>query len=134
MLTPAFQREGAGLYEHGVNHPLGAIHYKEKKNAENRDVVVRDDDVLGPGCAGVCADGRRRGWRDQLGGNHFWFRDRHRCWVGGAGPGRAASAACEALGRNPAARAGIQVALILGLAFIESLVLFTLVIIFVKVA
>jgi F-type H+-transporting ATPase subunit c len=50
------------------------------------------------------------------------------------GQGRAASAACEALGRNPAARAGIQVALILGLAFIESLVLFTLVIIFVKVA
>ncbi len=49
------------------------------------------------------------------------------------GQGRVASAACEALGRNPAARAGIQVALILGLAFIESLVLFTLVIIFVKV-
>ncbi|MGB8013090.1 MAG: ATP synthase F0 subunit C [Terriglobales bacterium] len=48
--------------------------------------------------------------------------------------GRTASAACEALGRNPAARSGIQVALILGLAFIESLVLFTLVIIFVKVA
>jgi F-type H+-transporting ATPase subunit c len=38
------------------------------------------------------------------------------------------------LGRNPAARPGIMVALILGLAFIESLVLFTLVIIFVKVA
>ena len=50
------------------------------------------------------------------------------------GQGKAASSACEALGRNPAARAGIQVALILGLAFIESLVLFTLVIIFVKVA
>jgi F-type H+-transporting ATPase subunit c len=49
------------------------------------------------------------------------------------GQGRVASAACEALGRNPAARAGIQVALILGLAFIESLVLFALVIIFVKV-
>src|SRR6201981_920867 len=49
------------------------------------------------------------------------------------GQGRAAAAACEALGRNPAARTGIQVALILGLAFIESLVLFTLVIIFVKV-
>jgi hypothetical protein len=36
--------------------------------------------------------------------------------------------------RNPAARSFIQLALILGLAFIESLVLFTLVIIFVKVA
>jgi F-type H+-transporting ATPase subunit c len=49
------------------------------------------------------------------------------------GQGKVASAACEALGRNPAARPGIQLALILGLAFIESLVLFALVIIFVKV-
>ena len=50
------------------------------------------------------------------------------------GQGRVASSACEALARNPAARPGIQLSLILGLAFIESLVLFTLVIIFVKVA
>jgi F-type H+-transporting ATPase subunit c len=49
------------------------------------------------------------------------------------GQGRVASAACESLARNPAARPGIQLALILGLAFIESLVLFTLVIVFVKV-
>ena len=54
---------------------------------------------------------------------------------GGAfGQGRVAAAACEGMARNPAARPGIQLALILGLAFIESLVLFTLVIIFVKVA
>ena len=37
---------------------------------------------------------------------------------------KVASAACEGLARNPAARPGIQLALILGLAFIESLVLF----------
>jgi len=49
------------------------------------------------------------------------------------GQGRVASAACEGMARNPAARPGIQLALILGLAFIESLVLFTLLIIFVKV-
>ena len=49
------------------------------------------------------------------------------------GQGRVAGSACESLARNPAARPGIQLALILGLAFIESLVLFTLVIIFVKV-
>ena len=49
------------------------------------------------------------------------------------GQARVAAAACEALGRNPAARPGIMVALILGLAFIESLVLYVLVIIFVKV-
>jgi len=49
------------------------------------------------------------------------------------GQSRVASSACEGLARNPGARPGIQLALILGLAFIESLVLFTLVIIFVKV-
>ena len=49
------------------------------------------------------------------------------------GQGKVASAACEALGRNPAARPGIQIAMLLGLAFIESLVLFTFVIIFLKV-
>ena len=49
------------------------------------------------------------------------------------GQGKVGAAACEAMARNPAARSFIQLALILGLAFIESLVLFTLVIIFVKV-
>jgi F-type H+-transporting ATPase subunit c len=50
------------------------------------------------------------------------------------GQGKVGAAAWEAMARNPAARSFIQLALILGLAFIESLVLFTLVIIFVKVA
>ena len=49
------------------------------------------------------------------------------------GQGRVGGSACEAMARNPAARPAVQLALILGLAFIESLVLFTLVIIFVKV-
>jgi F-type H+-transporting ATPase subunit c len=49
------------------------------------------------------------------------------------GQGKVGAAACEGMARNPAARPGIQLALILGLAFIESLVLFALVIIFAKV-
>jgi F-type H+-transporting ATPase subunit c len=53
--------------------------------------------------------------------------------LAGLGQGKVGAAACEAMARNPAARPAIQVALILGLAFIESLVLFTLVIIFAKV-
>jgi F-type H+-transporting ATPase subunit c len=48
------------------------------------------------------------------------------------GQGKATAAATEALARNPGARAGIQFALILGLALIESLALYTLVIIFAK--
>ena len=49
------------------------------------------------------------------------------------GQGRVGAAACEGMARNPAARPAIQLALILSLAFIESLVLFALVIIFAKV-
>ena len=48
----------------------------------------------------------------------------------GLGQGRATASATEALARNPGARAGIQLLLVLGLAFIESLTLFTLVIVF----
>ncbi|MDQ1387786.1 MAG: F-type H+-transporting ATPase subunit c [Acidobacteriaceae bacterium] len=47
--------------------------------------------------------------------------------------GKATASAAESLARNPAARPGIQLALILGLALIESLALYTLVIIFAKV-
>jgi F-type H+-transporting ATPase subunit c len=51
----------------------------------------------------------------------------------GLGQAKATAAAAEALARNPAARPGIKLALILGLALIESLALYTLVIIFLKV-
>jgi F-type H+-transporting ATPase subunit c len=51
----------------------------------------------------------------------------------GLGQGKATASATEALARNPGARPGIFIFLILGLAFIESLSLFTLLIIFAKV-
>ena len=51
----------------------------------------------------------------------------------GIGQGRAVGSSTEALARNPGARPGIFIFLILGLAFIESLALFTFVIIFIKV-
>jgi F-type H+-transporting ATPase subunit c len=50
----------------------------------------------------------------------------------GMGQGRAVGAAVEALARNPGTRAGIMLFLVLGLAFIESLTLFTMVIVFAK--
>ena len=52
--------------------------------------------------------------------------------LAGIGQGRVAAAVAEALARNPGARAGIQVALFIGLAFIESLVLFAWVMIFIR--
>ena len=48
----------------------------------------------------------------------------------GIGQGKAAASSAEALARNPGARPGIFLFLILGLAFIESLALYTFVIIF----
>ncbi|HZP06666.1 MAG TPA: ATP synthase F0 subunit C [Terracidiphilus sp.] len=50
----------------------------------------------------------------------------------GLGQGRAVASATEALARNPGTRAGIMLFLVLGLAFIESLTLFTMVIVFAK--
>jgi F-type H+-transporting ATPase subunit c len=50
----------------------------------------------------------------------------------GMGQGKAVGSAVEALARNPGTRPGIMLFLVLGLAFIESLTLFTMVIIFVK--
>ena len=44
----------------------------------------------------------------------------------GIGQGRATASAAEAMARNPGAIAAIRVALILGLALIESLALYTL--------
>jgi F-type H+-transporting ATPase subunit c len=52
--------------------------------------------------------------------------------LAGLGQGRVAGSVAEALARNPGARAGIQLALFIGLAFIESLVLFAFVMIFIS--
>jgi len=47
---------------------------------------------------------------------------------------RAISAACEGVARNPGAGPRLQVMMLIGLVFIETLVLFTLAVIFLKVA
>lgn len=51
----------------------------------------------------------------------------------GMGQGRVGAAACEGIARNPAAAGVIRAAMILGLVFVETLVLFTLLVVFVKV-
>lgn len=48
----------------------------------------------------------------------------------GIGQGNAVSGAAQAMARNPGAMAGIRFALILGLVLIESLALYTLVIVY----
>ena len=54
--------------------------------------------------------------------------------LAGLGQGRVAAAVAEGIARNPSARAGIQLALFIGLAFIESLVLFAFVLLFLRTA
>jgi F-type H+-transporting ATPase subunit c len=54
--------------------------------------------------------------------------------VCGLAQAKAVAAAAEGMARNPGASAAIRFALLLGLVLIESLALYTLVIIFVKVA
>jgi F-type H+-transporting ATPase subunit c len=51
----------------------------------------------------------------------------------GLGQGKAIASATESVARNPGATASIQLLLILGLAFIESLTLFTFAMIFIRI-
>lgn len=51
-------------------------------------------------------------------------------FAGAFGQAKAIAAACTSMGRNPGAAGAIRLALILGLAFIESLVLYAFVIAF----
>lgn len=52
---------------------------------------------------------------------------------GGLGQGRATAAACESTARNPGAAGPIRNAFIIGVALIESLVLYVLVIVLIKI-
>jgi F-type H+-transporting ATPase subunit c len=52
----------------------------------------------------------------------------------GLAQGKAVSSAVEGMARNPSAAGAIRLALIIGLALIESLALYTLLIVFLKVA
>jgi F-type H+-transporting ATPase subunit c len=52
----------------------------------------------------------------------------------GLGQGRAVGSTTEALARNPGTRAGLLMFMLIGLAFIESLTLFTFAMIIIKVS
>ena len=51
----------------------------------------------------------------------------------GLAQGKAVASAVEGMARNPGAAKAIQLAMLIGLAFIESLALYTLLIVFMKV-
>lgn len=54
-------------------------------------------------------------------------------WGGAIGQGKAISSACEGMARNPGAAGPIRITLLLGLAFIESIVIYALLIAIISV-
>lgn len=77
-------------------------------------------------------------------GNGFWNKDSIKIFTAGfamafasafcgIAQGIGISAACKGASRNPAIAGKLQMMMIIGLVFIESLVLYTLLIVFVKV-
>jgi F-type H+-transporting ATPase subunit c len=51
----------------------------------------------------------------------------------GLAQGKAIAAACEGIARNPGAAGAIRITMIIGLALIESLALYVLVVVFAKI-
>lgn len=52
-------------------------------------------------------------------------------FAGAFGQGKAIAAACTSMGRNPGAAGPVRITMIIGVAFIESLVIYTLLIAFI---
>jgi F-type H+-transporting ATPase subunit c len=119
-----FQRE-AGCTVSG-NHPLAAIHEEAvmKKAAIVMMVAFIAVMVLAP--AAMAQEGATSGGGKALGALAVAIGMGAAAFGCGLGQGRIASAACEGMARNPGAAGPIRAAMILGLVFVETLVLFTL--------
>jgi F-type H+-transporting ATPase subunit c len=126
------KREGASTVS--LNHPLAAILKKQGERMRKLQYLFMTLSVLFMAVPAFAQTGGDAG-----GTGHGLVAIAAGLGMGiaaglcGLGQGRATASATEALARNPGARAGILLLLTLGLAFMESLSLFTLVIIFVKV-
>jgi F-type H+-transporting ATPase subunit c len=122
------EREGASLVS--LNHPLTINLVKQEKQMRKLQYLLMTLSVLfcavpafadgGAGVVNLAPIGVGIGLALAAG-------------LCGLGQGKATASAVEALARNPGARPGIFIFLMLGLAFIESLTLFTLVIIYLKI-
>jgi len=77
-----------------------------------------------PGVGGAAAGGN---WAKFLGAA---FAIGFAAAAGAIGQGRGITAACESMGRNPGAAGPIRITMIIGLALIESLVIYSLIIAF----
>jgi F-type H+-transporting ATPase subunit c len=81
-----------------------------------------------PGAAGAAAGAV---WRDVGKFAAAAFAIGFAAFAGAFGQARAVASACTSMGRNPGAAGPVRITLLLGLAFIESLVIYSLVISFI---
>ena len=129
--TNAVQREGASTVS--INHPLAAYFGRTEsyimRKLQYLFMFLSAMLLATPAFAQAASGDMSRQWVP-LGAGLGMAIASGLC---GIGQGKATASATEALARNPGARPGIFLFLILGLAFIESLALYTFVIIFVVV-
>jgi F-type H+-transporting ATPase subunit c len=93
-----------------------------------RSLILIGMAVLGWPAAALAADGAGGGWVGPFAVVAAGLGMAIASGLCGLGQGRAVAAAVEAMGRQPGAAARIQVAMIIGLALIESLAIYMLVI------
>jgi F-type H+-transporting ATPase subunit c len=115
------------------NHLLAAIHKEEvMKKWTMALVILLAVMIVAPAAFAQESAGAAAGSKGLL-GIAAGFGMALAAFGGALGQGRIVSAACEGMARNPGAAGAIRAAMILGIVFVETLALFTLVIIFVKI-
>jgi F-type H+-transporting ATPase subunit c len=125
------KREGASTVS--LNHPLAVIPKKQGERMRKLQYLFMTLSVLFLAVPAFAQTGGDGGMGVGLSSIAAGLGMGLAAGLCGLGQGRATASATEALARNPGARAGILLLLTLGLAFMESLSLFTLVIIFTRV-
>jgi F-type H+-transporting ATPase subunit c len=125
------KREGASTVS--LNHPLAAIYWKQGERMRTLQYLFMTLSVLFLAVPAFAQTGGGGGIGVGLSSIAAGLGMGLAAGLCGLGQGRATASATEALARNPGARAGILLLLTLGLAFMESLSLFTLVVIFTRV-
>jgi F-type H+-transporting ATPase subunit c len=125
----AVQREGASTVS--INHPLAAYFGRTEQNMRTMKYIFMTLSALflaTPAFAQAAGTSGAPDYKALAVGIGMGIA----AGLCGLGQGRATASAAEALARNPGARPGIQLFLFIGLAFIESLTLFTFALLFVR--
>jgi len=115
------------------NHLLAAIHKEEAMKKWTVGLMALMALLLAAPAAFAQGADQTGGGGKALAGIAVGFGMAIAAFGCGLAQGRIASAACEGMARNPGAAGPIRASMILGLVFVETLVLFTLAMIALKV-